>query len=57
MTCPIRLKSPRWGIDACGDEVLYGATIYEFPDGEIVLAENIRQFLVEVLGATRKMAE
>jgi Hypothetical protein Yqai len=57
MTRPVRLESPHWGIDACGDEILYGDTIYEFPDGEIVLEENIRQNLTENLGAIQKIAE
>jgi hypothetical protein len=57
MTRPVRLKSPHWGVDACGDEILYGDTIYEFPDGEIVLEENIRQYLTENLGTIRKIAE
>ncbi|KYD07676.1 YqaI family protein [Saccharococcus caldoxylosilyticus] len=57
MTRPVVEQSPHWGVDACGDEILYGDTIYEFPDGEIVLEENIRQYLTENLGATRKIAE
>lgn len=57
MTRPIVEKSSHWGIDVFGEEILYGDTIYEFPDGEIVLEENIRQYLTEILGATRKIAE
>ncbi|WP_199426263.1 YqaI family protein [Thermaerobacillus caldiproteolyticus] len=57
MTRPIVEESPHCGIDACGDEILYGDVIYEFPDGEIVLEENIRQYLTENLGAIRKIAE
>ncbi|WP_044737081.1 YqaI family protein [Geobacillus kaustophilus] len=57
MTRPIRVESSHWGIDVCGDEILYGDVIYEFPDGEIVLEENISQYLIQVLGATRKIAE
>jgi Hypothetical protein Yqai len=57
MIRPIRLESSHWGIDAYGDEILYGDVIYEFPDGEIVLEENIRQYLTENLGAIRKIAE
>jgi hypothetical protein len=57
MTRPVRLKSPHWGIDAFNDEILYGDVIYEFPDGEIVLEENIREYLTENLGAVRKIAE
>jgi Hypothetical protein Yqai len=57
MVRPIRLESSHWGIDACGDEILYGDVIYEFPDGEIVLEENICQYLTENLGAIRKIAE
>jgi hypothetical protein len=54
---PKPIQTDHWGVDACGDEILYGDTIYEFPDGEIVLEENIREYLTEVLGATRKIAE
>jgi len=54
---PYPIESEHWGVDACGDEILYGDTIYEFPDGEIVLEENIREYLIHVLGATRKIAE
>jgi hypothetical protein len=57
MTRPIVEKSSRWGVDACGDEILYGDTIYEFPDGEVVLEENIHLYLIQALGATRKIAE
>ncbi|WP_044893011.1 YqaI family protein [Bacillus alveayuensis] len=57
MTRPIVEESPHCGIDACGDEILYGDVIYEFPDGEIVLEENIRKYLTENLGAIRKVAD
>ena len=54
---PYPIESEHWGVDACGDEIMYGDTIYEFPDGEIVLEENIREYLIEHLGAVRKIAE
>jgi hypothetical protein len=57
MVRPYREESTHWGIDACSDEILYGDVIYEFPDGEIVLEENIRQYLTENLGAIRKIVE
>jgi hypothetical protein len=57
MTRPVRLKSPHWGIDAFNDEILYGDVIYEFPNGEVVLEENIHLYLIQALGATRKIAE
>jgi hypothetical protein len=57
MVRSINEESSHWGIDACGDEILYGDVIYEFPDGEIVLEENIRKYLTENLGAIRKIAE
>jgi hypothetical protein len=57
MTRPIRVKSSHWGIDVFDAEILYGDVIYEFPDGEIVLEENIREYLTEKLGAIRKIAE
>ncbi|WP_378210047.1 YqaI family protein [Anoxybacteroides rupiense] len=54
---PEPIESDHWGVDACGDEILYGDAIYEFPDGEIVLEENIFEYLSQVLGAVRKFAE
>jgi hypothetical protein len=57
MTRPIVEESPHCGIDACGDEILYGDVIYELPDGEVVLLENIQKYLTENLGAIRKIAE
>lgn len=54
---PEPIESDHWGVDACGDEILYGDAIYEFPDGDIVLEENIRQYLEEHLGVIRKRAE
>jgi hypothetical protein len=57
MVHPVQWESSHWGTDACGDEILHGDVIYEFPDGEIVLEENIRKYLIENLGAIRKIAE
>jgi Hypothetical protein Yqai len=57
MVRPLQHENSHWGVDACGDEILYGDVIYEFPDGEIVLEENIREYLTENLGAIRKIAE
>jgi hypothetical protein len=57
MVRPIVEESSHWGTDACDDEILHGDVIYEFPDGEIVLEENIRKYLTENLGAIRKIAE
>ena len=54
---PKPIESEHCGIDACGDEILCGDVVYEFPDGEIVLEENIREYLIEHLGAVRKIAE
>lgn len=54
---PYPIESGHWGVDACGDEILCGDVVYEFPDGEIVLEENIQEYLIEHLGAVRKIAE
>ena len=37
------------GLDYFGEEILTGDKVYEF-DGEMVLEENLEQYLVEVLG-------
>jgi len=57
MVRPIKEESSHWGIDACGDEILHGDAFYEFPDGEVVLKGNILRYIVENLGAIRKIAE
>ena len=54
---PYQVESEHWGVDARGDEIMYGDTIYEFPDGEVVLEENVWQYLIENLGVVRKIAE
>jgi len=54
---PEPIQSEHWGVDACGDEIFYNDVIYEFPDGEVVLEENIWQYLIENLGVVRKIAE
>lgn len=43
------------GTDATGDEVFKGDYILEL-DGEIILEENVIDFLVDILGAKRKIA-
>ncbi|OCA87324.1 YqaI family protein [Pseudobacillus wudalianchiensis] len=44
------------GIDAMGDEILIGDSIIEI-GGEIVLEENLEDYLIEYLGAQYKTAE
>lgn len=53
---PKSTESGHWGIDACGNEILHGDVIYEFPNGEIVLMEKVEQFLKQHLGAVIKVA-
>jgi hypothetical protein len=57
MVRPVRQESSHWGVDVFGDEILYGDTVYEFPDGDLVLDENIDKYIADILGATRKIAE
>lgn len=49
-------KSSHWGIDACGDEIFHGDTIFQFPNGEIVLYENLPEYLIR-LGVKEKTAK
>ncbi|WP_041101986.1 YqaI family protein [Bacillus badius] len=44
------------GIDAMGDEILVGDSIIEI-GGEIILEENLEDYLIEHLGAIFKTAE
>lgn len=44
------------GIDAMGDEILVGDSIIEI-DGEVILEENLEDYLIEHLGAVFKTAE
>ncbi|MGD6872986.1 YqaI family protein [Sutcliffiella horikoshii] len=44
-----------YGTDVCGDEVFEGDYILEH-DGEIILESNVMDYLVDILGAERKMA-
>jgi hypothetical protein len=57
MVRPVKWECSHWGVDACGEEILIGDVIYELPNGEVVLEENILQYLTENLGAIRKIAE
>lgn len=43
------------GIDAMGDDIVAGDYIIEF-DGEIILESNIIDYLVDILGAKKKVA-
>ncbi|MED4904092.1 YqaI family protein [Parageobacillus thermoglucosidasius] len=51
------VEDGHWGVDALGDEIFYGDIIFEFPDGEIVLAENLPEYLIKFLGVQEKTAE
>jgi predicted RNA-binding Zn-ribbon protein involved in translation (DUF1610 family) len=46
-----------WGCDAMGDEILVGDKIVEAPNGDVVLEDNLEDFLIELLGFTYKTAE
>ena len=44
-----------FGVDYFGDEIFYDDIYYDI-DGEFVLEENIGRFLIEVIGAEKKVA-
>jgi hypothetical protein len=48
------VEDGHWGVDALGDEIFYGDIIFEFPDGEIVLAENLPEYLLNSLVSKKK---
>lgn len=48
-------QSKHEGIDACGEEITTGDEIIVH-EGELILASNAANYLVEVLGAERKIA-
>lgn len=52
----LRHENSHWGIDACGDEIFHGDTIFQFPNGEIVLYENLPEYLIR-LGVKEKTAK
>lgn len=49
-------KEKHWGIDAMGDEVFEGDSIIEIGN-EIVLEQNLEDFLIEHLGAKFTLAK
>lgn len=49
-------QSSHWGIDYFGDEILFGDDIVEI-DGEIILEDNLEDYLIEVIGARFRKAE
>lgn len=46
-----------WGIDALGDEIFEDDVILEFPNGDIVLAENIYEYVIRAFGAKELVAK
>lgn len=53
MASPIT-ENDHFGIDACGEEIITGDTVLEY-DGELVLESNAADFLINTLGAKRKV--
>ncbi|WP_018705789.1 YqaI family protein [Siminovitchia fordii] len=45
-----------WGTDAMGDEILEGDSIIEIDD-DVILEENLEDFLIEHLGARFTLAK
>ncbi|NNU89790.1 hypothetical protein [Anoxybacillus sp. CHMUD] len=46
-----------WGIDALGDEIFEGDTVFEFTNGDIVLAENVHEYIMRVFDAKELVAK
>lgn len=46
-----------WGIDALGDEIFEDDVILEFSNGDIVLAENIYEYVMRAFGAKELVAK
>ena len=42
-----------WGIDVLGDEIFENDIILEFPNGDIVLAENIYEYVIRAISCKR----
>ncbi|ANB62290.1 YqaI family protein [Anoxybacteroides amylolyticum] len=47
----------RWGIDVLGDEIFEDDIVLEFPNGDIVLAENIYEYAMRIFGAKEFVAK
>ncbi|WP_163183311.1 YqaI family protein [Neobacillus sedimentimangrovi] len=54
---PEKEQSNHWGIDAMGDEIKFGDSIIEDPYGEVILEENLEDYLIERLGFVYKKAD
>jgi predicted RNA-binding Zn-ribbon protein involved in translation (DUF1610 family) len=52
---PEEIEDKSCGDDACGDEIFKGDYILDH-DGEIILESNALDYLVDILGAIRKVA-
>jgi hypothetical protein len=46
-----------WGDDAFGDEILMGDSYIELPNGEVLLEDNLEDYLIENMGWVFKTAE
>jgi hypothetical protein len=53
----LKEEPEHWGCDAIGDEIFFGDDIVETPYGEVVLEENLEDYLIERLGFVFKKAE
>ncbi|WP_148205013.1 YqaI family protein [Anoxybacillus flavithermus] len=53
----IMVHIKHWGIDALGDEIFEDDTVLEFPNGDIVLAENIYEYVIRAFGAKELVAK
>ncbi|MGG3841845.1 YqaI family protein [Anoxybacillus flavithermus] len=51
------MNTKHWGIDVLGDEIFENDIILEFPNGDIVLAENIYEYVIRAFHAKELVAK
>jgi hypothetical protein len=57
MVRPVKWECSHWGVDALDDEIFHGDTIFEFPNGDVVLLENLPEYLIKFLGVKETTAK
>jgi hypothetical protein len=53
----LKEEPEHWGCDAIGDEICFGDDIVKDPYGEVILIENLKDYLIERLGFVFGKAE
>lgn len=46
---PMVAQPDHWGTDYYGNEILEGDSIVQLPNGEVILEDNLEDYLIEVL--------